>query len=83
VTKRDKRIEAMRRNPRQVTADELDAALTGRGFTCRSGKGDQRVYLHADLTYPVVVDPHRPHLKRYTVLNALKAIDDLDEDEED
>jgi hypothetical protein len=31
---------------------------------------------------PVVVDPNRPHLKRYVVLNALAAIDEL-EDEED
>jgi predicted RNA binding protein YcfA (HicA-like mRNA interferase family) len=82
VTKRDKRIETMRRNPRQVTAEELHAALTGLGFTCRSGKGDHRVYVHADLTYPVIVDPNKPHLKRYIVLNALKAIDDLEEEED-
>jgi len=82
VTKRDKRIETMRRNPRQVTADELDAALTGLGFTRRPGKGDHRVYLHADLSYPVIVDPTRPHLKRYVVLSALAAIDELQEEED-
>ena len=82
VTKRDKRIEAMRRNPKEVTADELDAALTGLGFRCRSGKGDHRVYMHPDLSHPVVVDPNRPHLKRYVVMNALAAIDEL-QDEED
>jgi len=83
VAKRDKRIEAMRRTPRQVTPEELDAALTGLGFTRRSGKGDHRVYTHPDLSYPVVVDPNRPHLKRYVVLNALAAIDELQEDEEE
>jgi predicted RNA binding protein YcfA (HicA-like mRNA interferase family) len=80
VTTRDKRIEAMRRNPRQVTADEMDAALQGLGFTCRSGKGDHRVYLHPKLDYPVVIDVHRPQLKRYIVLQALEAIDELQEE---
>ncbi|MDQ6672889.1 MAG: hypothetical protein M3069_19460 [Chloroflexota bacterium] len=46
------------------------------------GKGDHRVYTHPSLSHPVVVDPNRPHLKRYVVLNALAAIDEL-EDEED
>jgi predicted RNA binding protein YcfA (HicA-like mRNA interferase family) len=82
VTKRGKRIEAMRRNPRQVTADELDVVLIGLGFSCRSGRGDHRVYSHPGLTHPVVVDPHRPHLKRYVVLIALEAIDEL-QDQED
>jgi predicted RNA binding protein YcfA (HicA-like mRNA interferase family) len=82
VTKRGKRIEAMRRNPRQVTAEELDAALTGLGFTCRSGKGDHRVYTHPNLSHPVVVDPNRPHLKRYVVLNAIAAIDELENEED-
>ena len=80
VTTRDKRIESMRRNPRQVTADEMDAALIGLGFSCRSGKGDHRVYMHPKLPYPVVIDPHRPHLKRYTVAAALEAIDELQEE---
>ena len=70
----------MQRNPRQVTADEMDAALQGLGFACRSGKGDHRVYWHPNLQYPVVIDPHRPHLKRYTVLLAVEAIDELQEE---
>jgi len=83
MAKRDKRIEAMRRNPRQVTADELDTVLTGLGFNCRSGRGDHRVYTHPNLSHPVVVDPHRPHLKRYVVLAALEAIDEVQDVEED
>ena len=77
MTTRGKRIEAMRRNPRQVTADEMDAALQSLGFSCRSGKGDHRVYLHPKLAYPVVIDVHRPQLKRYIVLQAIQAIDEL------
>ena len=41
------------------------------------------MYIHMDLTYPVVVDPNRPHLKRYIVMEALKAIDELEEGEDD
>lgn len=80
MTKRDKRIQAMRRNPKQVTPEDMDAALLGLGFTCRPGKGDHRVYLHPDLPYPLTVDPHRPHLKRYIVVAALEAIDELQEE---
>jgi predicted RNA binding protein YcfA (HicA-like mRNA interferase family) len=60
----------------------LDAAFIGLGFTCRAGKGDHRVYTHPNLSHPVVVDPSKPHLKRYVVLTALAAIDEL-QDEED
>jgi predicted RNA binding protein YcfA (HicA-like mRNA interferase family) len=77
---RDKRIEAMRRNPKQVTADEMDAALLSLGFKRGPGKGDHRHYYHPDLGYPVVIDPARPHLKRYIVLQALEAIDELQEE---
>ena len=81
MTKREKRIQAIRRNPKQVTPEDMDAALLGLGFTCRPGKGDHRAYLHPDLPYPVMIDPHRPHLKRYIVLRALEAIDELQEEE--
>jgi predicted RNA binding protein YcfA (HicA-like mRNA interferase family) len=77
VAKRDKRIEAMRRSPRQVTFDEMEPVLLGLGFRWRPGKGDHRVYLHKQLSYPIVVDARRPHLMRYQVTDALAAIDEL------
>jgi hypothetical protein len=49
---RNKRIEAMRRNLRHVSVEQLEAALFGLGFTWRSGKGDHRVYVHAKLAFP-------------------------------
>lgn len=70
----------MRRNPRHVTPDDMDSALVSLGFWRRAGRGDHRVYLHAELPYPVVIDPHFPHLKRYQVEAALHAIDELPED---
>lgn len=82
MIKRDKRIESMRRNPRQVTAEELDAALTGLGFTCRSGKGDHRGYTHRDLSHPVSVDPNKPISSATRSCSALAAIDELQEEED-
>jgi predicted RNA binding protein YcfA (HicA-like mRNA interferase family) len=55
----------MRRNPKTVTADDLEAVLFGLGFVRRSGKSDHRLYTHPELSHPLVVDPNRPHLKRY------------------
>jgi predicted RNA binding protein YcfA (HicA-like mRNA interferase family) len=70
----------MRCNPRQVTTDDMDAVLLSRGFTRRAGKGDHRADVHPNLSYPVMVDPNKPHLKRYIVLAALEAIDELQEE---
>ena len=45
MTAADKRIAAMRRNPRGVRPADLEATLLAEGFSKRSGKGDHRVFV--------------------------------------
>ena len=59
---RDKRIGAMRRNPRNVRFAELQTALEDHGFVGKPGKGDHWVFRHPDLREHVTVDARRPFL---------------------
>ena len=78
---RDKRVQAMRQNPRNVRFAELRAALEGYGFIGRPGKGDHWVFHHPDLRESLTVDPRRPFLLPVYVRNAIRAMDSLPEDE--
>lgn len=44
MSKKQKRKEAIRRNPRGVRPDELEQVLFDAGFTRDKGKGDHRNY---------------------------------------
>lgn len=68
MTKRDKRIERMRRNPRNVRPADLDAALLSAGFSSHQ-EGSHKIYRRngEKLTVP----QHKPFLKPVYVLAAL------------
>jgi predicted RNA binding protein YcfA (HicA-like mRNA interferase family) len=55
MTKREKRLEKIRRNPKAVSKDELDQVLNDYGFVRREGKGSHTVYQHPDQETPIVV----------------------------
>lgn len=44
MVKRDKRLEALRNNPRGIRPQELENLLLAFGFVKRNGKGDHRWY---------------------------------------
>jgi predicted RNA binding protein YcfA (HicA-like mRNA interferase family) len=73
VATRDKRIAAMRRNPRNVRPDDLDAVLRGAGFTAHQ-EGSHKTYRRhgRKLTVP----QHTPFLKPVYVKQALDMIED-------
>ncbi len=79
---REKRIDAMRRNPRNVRFAELRAVLEELGFIGKPGKGDHWVFRHPDLREHTTVDARRPFLLPVYVRNAIRAIDSLPEPEE-
>ena len=83
MAKRDKRLAAIRNNPRQVRFADLRTMLEGVGFVGRAGKGDHWVFEHEALPYPIVVDPRRPFVLPVYVKNALNAIDAVLEQQED
>ncbi len=79
---RDKRLEAMRRNPRTVRFDDLKGVLEAHGFTAHSGKGDHWVFRHPAYRPGVTIDPRRPFVLLPYVRAALKAIDAVLDQEE-
>jgi antitoxin HicB len=78
MSKQDKRLEAIRRNPKNVRFRELCTVLEAHGFTGRPGKGDHSVFSHPLLIGNLSIDSRHPFLLLPYVKAALKAIDDAD-----
>ena len=76
---RDKRIEAMRRNPRAVVIDDLRAALESLGFACRNHGSSHVVFSHPRLRANLSIPAHRPYVQAER--QALQAITDVEADE--
>jgi predicted RNA binding protein YcfA (HicA-like mRNA interferase family) len=81
MTKREKRLEKIRRNPKDVSKNELDLVLTHYGFVRREGKGSHAVYQHPDEDTPIVIAAHGKHVPTYIVKQVLDAIDRVSERE--
>ena len=79
MTKRAKRLQRIRQNPRHVSVEALDNVLKDYGFIRRSGKGSHRVYQHPDESMPIVVVAHGAHVPTYIVKQVLVAIDRIRE----
>jgi hypothetical protein len=69
MAKRDKRIAAMRRNPKNVRPDDLDVVLRTAGFTMRQQGTSHKVYTRGE--QQVLVPQHRPFLKAASVRQTL------------
>jgi hypothetical protein len=78
VATRDKRIDAMRRNPRTVTIEDIEAALLGHGFNVRSQGTSHRVFTHRLLAGNLSIPAHRPYVAPVYVRQLLKALDDVE-----
>jgi predicted RNA binding protein YcfA (HicA-like mRNA interferase family) len=81
MTKREKRLEKIRQNPKHVSKDDLDQLLSGYEFVRREGKGSHTVYQHPDQETPIVVVAHGKHVPAYIVKQVLDAIDRIIEQE--
>ena len=77
MSTKDKRLAAIRSNPRQVRFDDLRSTLLSLGFTVRTGSGDHQTFTHELLSYHVTIDPRRPHVLQVYVKKALAAIDEV------
>jgi hypothetical protein len=76
MSTKDKRIEAMRRNPKNVRPAELDAVLRGAGFVVRQHGTSHRVYKRGGAK--ISVPQRHPYLLRRYVEEALALLDLLD-----
>ena len=75
MAKRDKRIAAMRRNPRNVRPDDLDVVLRTAGFTMRQQGTSHKVYTQGP--HQTVIPQRHPFLLQDYVKDALDLLDRL------
>ncbi len=75
MTKRDKRLARMRRNPKNVRPDDLDAALVAVGFSVRQQGTSHRVYTYG--SYQVIVPQRHPFLLQDYVKDALDILENI------
>ena len=84
MTKREKRLQKMRKSPRNITFDDLIRVLEDYGFVIRSGKGSHysaRVEINARVWTIAIVRPHGG--KKYVYVGKVKeTLEYLDEIEQ-
>ncbi len=78
MTKRDKREERIRKNPKAVAFDELDWLLRQYGFSEVRRNGSHASYRHPDLPQGILTVPfHRPSVGSHYVKQVLAMIDSV------
>ncbi|RME59219.1 type II toxin-antitoxin system HicA family toxin [Candidatus Parcubacteria bacterium] len=75
MSKREKDIEKLRRNPKNVRYAELESILLRSGFEKIPGKGSHTKFVLGDRI--LVVPFKKPFLKPLYVKQALQALDDI------
>lgn len=68
----DKRLERVRRNPKSVRPDELDAVFRAAGYSARQ-RGSHKIYSKGEAT--LSVPQRKPHLLESYVRAALALLD--------
>lgn len=84
MTKKEKRLQKMRRNPRKVTFDELISVLEDYGFAIRQGKGSHyfaRTEIQGRVWKETVDKPHgrRKYVNPIIVKRILQYLNELDQ----
>lgn len=68
MTVRSKKLlSRLEQNPKAVSIRELETTLRAFGWYLDRQKGSHKVYRHADVSQPLVVPEHRPHVGRHYV----------------
>lgn len=81
MSKRDKAIEKLRKNPKTVRFEDVDSLLLSLGFEKRQ-KGSHATYIlekHRPITIPV----RKPFILPIYVKNVLQLLDEINESLED
>ena len=77
MTSKEKRLQAIRENPRGVSDRELIGVLMSYDFKVRRAKGSHTVVTHPDLPGFRLTVPRSRRLQRAWVISALNAIDQI------
>jgi predicted RNA binding protein YcfA (HicA-like mRNA interferase family) len=75
MSKKDKALDRIRNNPKNVRFEDLQAILEDFGFSVRHRTGSHAVFFHGK--HVVVVPFRKPFVKVAYVRLALTAIDDI------
>lgn len=78
MTKRQKRLERIRDNPKNVRFEDLDQLLFDYGFTRRQPRGGSSHYIYARDKLRLTIPMNRPYLKEVYVRNVLKLLDEIE-----
>ena len=84
MTRKEKRLQKMRKNPRNVTFDELVSVFEYYGFTIRQGKGSHwfvRFEIRGRVWKDTIDKPHgnRKYVNAIIVNRILKDLDEIDQ----
>jgi len=78
VTKRQKRLDRIRRNPKTVRFEDLDGLLIDFGFKRRQPRGGTSHYIYVRGQLRLTIPMNRPHLREVYVKSVLKLLDEIE-----
>jgi hypothetical protein len=78
MTKRQKRLERIRGNPKNVRFEELDRLLIDFGFSRRQPRGGSSHYIYVRDKTRLTIPMNRPHLREVYVRQVLKLLEEID-----
>lgn len=81
MTRRDKRLAAIRRNPKTVRFEEACAAAESIGFSRKGGEGSHRVYAREDEPTILNFQNRQGRIAEYQVKQLIKMLDKYEEAE--
>jgi predicted RNA binding protein YcfA (HicA-like mRNA interferase family) len=79
MTKREKRLQKIRQNPKNVSFEDLRQVMEDHGFIVDRSSGSHYQFRAAvgDRMWKLTIPFHRPHVKTPYVSKALRAIDEI------
>jgi len=78
VTKRQKRLERIRNNPKTVRFEDLDGLLIDFGFKRRQPRSGSSHYIYVRDGLRLTIPMNRPYLREVYIKNVLKMLDEIE-----
>lgn len=82
MTQREKLLERLRNNPKNVRFEEIDALLTSYGFVARQPGGGSSHYVYRRDGRIITIARHKPFIHSKAVKEVLDAISEILEADE-
>lgn len=81
MTKREKRLQRIRDNPKHVRFEQLAKLLEDYGITLYRARGSHHIFVGTvgGTTYRLEIPLHKPHVKPVYVKRVLAVIDQIEE----